>query len=569
MALTTVNKGSGNASILYENSDGTFQPASNTNGSRPYASVAADFNGDGRPDLAVANSDLSTVSVFLNAGNGNWQPSHDLVTGVAGKAIAIAAGDFNHDGRMDLVIVNRPFSYGLPGNSVSILLGNGDGTFQIPAVYPVGLNPNGVAVGDFNRDGNLDIAVADSGSVDTNTDVAVLLGKGDGSFKPASFFAAGNDPESIATADLNGDGKLDLVVDGYYANYLMTLLGNGDGTFRPPIIGAGGDSEVLSATLADMNHDGKVDAILAGYGSLELAFGKGDGTFTDAGFVDGSTGYAKSWEASVAEVDVDGDSIPDYVTADPYVDQVTVYINKGNGASYPGVGIPVTGIPTGGSPQWLSMADFNGDGRPDIAVSDSLSGDIGLMLNIGSGTKPSPSPSPTPSPSPSPSASATPSPAAGSSRAPVPQQVPVPFRPRGPLLGASQSPALGNTATTFYFGEGFTAPGFDDVLSLFVPKGSGRATIDYYLSGGRRQSQTVPLVAGRVRTVDVGSVVAASQVISIKVTLPAPGIADRSMHFNPGRWYGSVAYFVVVLLLVTLFLGWTSLQRRRQWTLRN
>jgi hypothetical protein len=453
---------------------------------------------------------------------------------------------------------------------VSILLGNGDGTFQAPAVYPVGLNPNGVALGDFNGDGNLDIAVADGGSGDTtsgiktNTDVAVLLGKGDGSFKPASFFAAGNDPESIATADLNGDGKLDLVVDGYYSNYLMTLPGNGDGTFRAPIIGAGGDSQVLSVTLADMNGDGKVDAILAGYGSLEVAFGKGDGTFSDAGFVDGSTGYAKSWEASVAEVDVNGDGIPDYVTADPYVDQVTVYINKGNGTSYPEVGIPVTGMPMGGSPQWLSTADFNGDGRPDIAVSDSLSGDIGLMLNIGTGTKPSPSPSPTPSPSPSPSASATPSPAAGSFRAPVPQQVSVPFRPRGPVPGASQSPALRTTATTFYFGEGFTAPGFDDVLSLFVPKGSGRATIDYYLSAGRRQSQTVPLVAGRVRTVDVGSVVAASQVVFIKVTLPAPGIAERSMHFNPGRRYGYIPYFLVVLLLLTLFLGWTSLRRRRR-----
>ncbi len=343
----------------------------------------------------------------------------------------------------------------------------------------------------------------------------------------------------------------------------MTLPGNGDGTFRAPFIGAGGDSEVLSVTLADMNADSKADAILSGYGSLEVAFGKGDGTFTDAGFVDGSTGYAKSWEASAAEVDVNGDGIPDYVTADPYVDQVTVYINKGNGASYPEVGIPVTGIPTGGSPQWLSMADFNGDGRPDIAVSDSLSGDIGLMLNIGTGIKPSPSPSPTPSPSPSPSPSAPPSPAAGPSRAPVPQQVPVPFRPRVPVLGASQSPAPGSTARTFYFGEGFTPPGFDDVLSMFVPKGSGRATIDYYLSGGRRQSQSVPLVAGHARTVDVGSVVGVSEVVSMRVTLPASGIVVRSMHFNPGHRYGSIAYFVVVLLLLPLFLGWRWRQRRR------
>src|SRR5207237_9986907 len=149
--------------------------------------------------------------------------------------------------------------------------------------YPVGLHPNGVALTDFNGDGNLDIAVADGGSAD----VAVLLGKGDGSFRPASFFAAGNDPESIRAADLNGDGKIDLVVDGYYSNYLMTLAGNGDGTFRAPTIGAGGDSEVLSVTLADMNGDGKVDAVLAGGGSLGVAFGTGDGTCTDAGFVAG------------------------------------------------------------------------------------------------------------------------------------------------------------------------------------------------------------------------------------------------------------------------------------------
>jgi len=98
---------------------------------------------------------------------------------------------------------------------------------------------------------------------------------------------------------------------------------------------------------------------------------------------------------------------------------------------------------------------------------------------------------------------------------------------------------------------------------MFVPKGSGRATIDYYLSGGRRQSQSVPLVAGHARTVDVGSVVGVSEVVSMRVTLPASGIVVRSMHFNPGHRYGSIAYFVVVLLLLPLFLGWRWRQRRR------
>jgi len=251
------------------------------------------------------------------------------------------------------------------------------------------------------------------------------------------------------------------------------------------------------------------------------------------------------------------------VTADPNVDQVTVYINKGNGASNPGVGIPVTGIPMGGSPQWLSMADFSGDGRPDIAVSDSLSGDIGLMSNIATRPTPSPSPSPTASPSPSPTASASPSPAASSSRAPVPSQGPVPFRSRSPAPGATPTPASGTTGTTFTFEQGLTAPGFDDVLTLFVPRVSGPATIDYHFPSGRRQSQTIQLVAGHVETVEIGSVAAASQV-SVNVTLPAPGFAERSMRFNVRRWYGSTTPLLTVSILFLLLLGWTSRQRRRR-----
>src|ERR1022692_3750501 len=162
-----------------------------------YSVAVGDFNGDGKLDLAVANG--VGVSVLLGNGDGAFQPAVTYAAGTYTESIAV--GDFNGDGKLDLVVTNNLSS----GGTVSVLLGNGDGTFQAPRTYGVGASPYGVAVGDFNGDGKLDLAVTNSGS---SGSVSVLLGNGDGTFQPALNSAAGTDLLSVAVGDFSGDGIL-------------------------------------------------------------------------------------------------------------------------------------------------------------------------------------------------------------------------------------------------------------------------------------------------------------------------------------------------------------------------
>ena len=283
------------------------------------SSVAvADFNGDGRPDLAAANNGANTVAVLLGNGDGTFQAAQPFATNsptsvVAGRlqsgrqgrsrrgvvscgdlvgilrlgaprqrrrdvpdrrrllppasrAWAIAAGDFNGDGAPDLTVTNT-FS-----TTVSVLLNAGDGTFPATPNYRVGRNPESIVVADFNQDGRLDQAVANAGS---NT-VSILRGNGDGTFQTALTFDAGRGPTSVAMGDFNRDGKLDLVVSNYgnadyyapasfVATTVSVLLGNGDGTFQAPQpfeAGSGPNAVVVG----DFNNDGLQDLAVADYG---------------------------------------------------------------------------------------------------------------------------------------------------------------------------------------------------------------------------------------------------------------------------------------------------------------
>src|ERR1039457_5744228 len=152
---------------------------------------------DGKLDLAAANG--VGVSVLLGNGDGAFQPAVTYAAGTYTESIAV--GDFNGDGKLDLVVTNNLSS----GGTVSVLLGNGDGTFQAPRTYGVGASPYGAAVGDFNGDGKLDLAVTNYGS---SGSVSVLLGNGDGTFLPALNSAAGTDLLSVAAGDFSGDGIL-------------------------------------------------------------------------------------------------------------------------------------------------------------------------------------------------------------------------------------------------------------------------------------------------------------------------------------------------------------------------
>jgi hypothetical protein len=254
--------------------DGFLTAANYTAGYAPQSVAVGDLNGDGRADLVVANADSPNVSVLLGKGDGTFQAAVNYALGVWPTSAAI--GDFNGDGKADLVVTNSPT---FNSAYVSILLGNGDGTFQTAVNYGVGNGPTSVAVGDFNGDGKADLVAANSQS----NGVSVLLGKGDGTFQAAVNYAADLAPTSVAVWDLNGDGNADLVVANQNSDDVSVLLGNGDGTFQAALQYSAG-SLPQSVAIGDFNGDGKADlGVVNRLGNnASILLGNGDGTFQAA-----------------------------------------------------------------------------------------------------------------------------------------------------------------------------------------------------------------------------------------------------------------------------------------------
>ncbi len=314
------------------------------------AVLEGDLNGDGIPDL-VAVDHSGNVSVLLGNGDGSFQAPRR--TASRGGATSAALGDVNGDGIPDLVL---GFSSSDRGE-ITVLLGNGDGTFRVLVpitTYQVA----GVALGDFNGDGHLDIA----------TDEQILLGNGDGTFQAARGLGAPG--LSVAAADLNGDGRLDLVVTGF--GRVSVRLGNGDGSFAPPQnypVGSGPES----VTVADINGDGIPDIVTANAGddTVSILLGNGDGTFGPRR--DFRTGLHPLW---VAVADINGDGIPDLITADNFGNSASVLLGNGDGSFQE----PLS-FGTALDPVAVVVDDFNGDGSPELAVANA-SGSISVLTNL-------------------------------------------------------------------------------------------------------------------------------------------------------------------------------------------
>jgi uncharacterized repeat protein (TIGR01451 family) len=287
--LCVANSGSLSVSILLGSGDGTFLPPVNYKVPQTPKSIAVgDFNHDGRLDVAVANA--GSISVLLGYGNGTFKSA---VNTSGGKAFdSLAVGDFNRDGKLDVAVTN--------GGNISVLLGKGDGTFGPTVNYGTGGSAVSVKVGDFNRDNKLDLAVADSVTVTSETfggHVSILLGNGNGTFQPAVAYPVGGRPSAIAIGDFNHNGALDLVVTArpnIFAPYqINVLLGNGRGAFGAPVVFDRYASNI-SVAIGDFNADGKPDLaassisfIKPGVGlvfvpSVRILLGNGDGTFQSA-----------------------------------------------------------------------------------------------------------------------------------------------------------------------------------------------------------------------------------------------------------------------------------------------
>jgi hypothetical protein len=297
--------------------------------------AVGDFNGDGNADLATANGGDGSASVLLGNGDGTFQTARSFPAGMYPHSVAV--GDFSGDGLLDLAVagygwVCDEYSCEPVDETVRVLLGNGDGSFQAARTFPAGRGPRSVAVGDVNGDGLPDLAVANIGTYPTyDGTVSVLLGNGDGSFQPARNFAAGNGPVSVAVGDFNGDGLLDLAVANNITNGTVSvLLGNGDGSFQAARNFAAGRSPD-SVAVGDFNGDSLLDLGVVSLSGVRVLLGNGDGSFqtTHISYVAGMAPDA------LAAADFNGDSFPDLAVANYTSNDVSILLNDGVWASSP------------------------------------------------------------------------------------------------------------------------------------------------------------------------------------------------------------------------------------------
>jgi hypothetical protein len=310
----------------------TLYPIANTNNGNTGGTIGpaiGDFNGDGHPDYAVPTN-TGPVVILLGAGNGTFTNGTTITTTSPFEPTSVVVGDFNGDGKQDLAVLSAAGT-----GSVNIYLGNGNGTFQAARNYPVAASTSAsrlLAVGDFNRDGIQDLVATNSGL----NQVAVILGVGDGSFQAPSYYAVGGDPWDVVVGDLNQDGFLDLAVASDGSGSISVLQGNGDGTFKPYTAVATGASQV----------------------------------------------------GSVAIGDFDGDGYPDLASTSAPDNTVYILLNKATATPSFQAAAPyllTDGTPTPG-PYYLTVGDFNRDGKLDIISANNGNATVGIMLGTGTGT---------------------------------------------------------------------------------------------------------------------------------------------------------------------------------------
>ena len=372
----------GSATLGSASSAQSFLSAVNYPTDGPYAVFVAtgDFNGDGFTDLAVATGTNpgvlvgTTISILLGKGDGTFQAAPFPSPIVGNQPFAIAVGDFNHDGKTDLAVVN------MSTNNVSVLLGNGDGSFQTAASYSTGgaSKPDAIAVGDINNDGILDLVIANQ-----NGTIAILLGNANGSFNGAATIALNSSIPSpslygIAVGKLTTSGFVDIVVVDNANASVYVLKGTGSLPVSPatPDIYAVGTSPE-SVTIADFNGDGNLDLAVTNSptggakGSVSVLLGSANGSFTTK-----STNTVGLLPYVLTTGDFNGDGIADLAVPNVGGNNVSVLLGKGDGTFS-----TQSTYATGTGAKAVAVGDFNGDGLADIAVSNRVADNVSILLN--------------------------------------------------------------------------------------------------------------------------------------------------------------------------------------------
>ncbi len=336
----------------------------------PQSVAVGDFNGDGNLDLAVSvyslDTTLSDLTILLGNGNGTFRQGPAV--GVTGQNVNNAVvADFNRDGILDLAI-------SLPdANEFQVLLGNGDGSFK--PLNPVPATAIFViATGDFNNDGKPDLALVNPGA----ESVTILLGNGDGTFTEKSTIAISGAPTAIAIGDLNRDGKQDLAVVNGSAQSVTILLGEGNGTFTKLASQPATGVEPLSIAIGDFNGDGNPDLAVSnqndGYpnpGTVTVLLGNGRGAFRSTA-VSPQTG---SIPDTILVADFNGDGKPDLLTSNAGSNTVSLLLGLGHGAF-----AKARSLAAGTDPLGAALGDFNGDGIPDVAVANNTTASVTVLL---------------------------------------------------------------------------------------------------------------------------------------------------------------------------------------------
>ena len=379
--IIIANYGSDNVGVRLNLGNGMFTGQttySTGSGSEPYSVIVADVNGDNKPDIIVADSGTNNVGVLLNLGNTMFTSQTTYSTGGSSSPQSVVTADINGDNKPDIIVANSGT------NNVGVLLNLGNAMFTAQTTYSTGegSSPQSVAAMDVNGDNKLDLIVAKKGT----NNVGVLLNTGNGTFASQTTYSTGEDssPQSVTTADVNGDNKPDIVVANYHTSNVGVLFNLGNGMFTgQTTYSTGSSSEPYYVTTGDVNGDNKLDIIVANsnanVNTVGVLLNRGNGTFANQRSYQTGSG---SHPTSVVAADIDGDRKLDIIVAHRYGNKVGVFLNTGNGTFTSQITYPPT---SSMAPRSVITADMNGDNKPDIIVANSGWDNVGVFLHTANG----------------------------------------------------------------------------------------------------------------------------------------------------------------------------------------